>query len=106
MSTALTVLAVLAGTVLAIAAVLVLIRAVRGPTVLDRVIALDVLVSIIVCALGLEAAVNRHSTTLPILVALAMLAFVGSVSVARFVAKDADDDQQTPGAPTTLGADR
>ncbi|MGH8823898.1 MAG: monovalent cation/H+ antiporter complex subunit F, partial [Jiangellaceae bacterium] len=35
---------------------------------------------------GLEAAVNRHATTLPILVVLSLVGFVGSVSVARFAA--------------------
>ncbi len=100
-----TVLTVAAGAVLALAGVLVVIRIVRGPTVLDRVVALDVLVSIMVCAVGLEAAVGRHSTTLPILIALSMLGFVGSVAVARFVAKEGDTsgtDHET-GAPTTLG---
>ena len=100
-----TVLTAVAGTVLALAAVLVVIRIVRGPTVLDRVVALDVLVSIMVCALGLEAAVSRHSTTLPILIALSMLGFVGAVSVARFVAKESDTkgSGDETGAPTTLG---
>ncbi|GAB2688679.1 monovalent cation/H+ antiporter complex subunit F [Thalassiella azotivora] len=83
------------------AAALVVARIVRGPTVLDRVIAIDVLISIVVCALGLEAAVNRHSTTLPILIALSLIGFVGSVSVARFVARDVDDPDDvgtaTPG---------
>ena len=99
------VLAVVAGSLLALAAALLLVRVVRGPTVLDRVVALDVLVAVVVCALGLEAAVNRHSTTLPILIALSMLGFVGSVSVARFVARDTDDSPDETGAPTTLGAD-
>ncbi|HEX5533325.1 MAG TPA: monovalent cation/H+ antiporter complex subunit F [Actinomycetales bacterium] len=100
-----TVLTVAAGAVLALAGVLVVVRIVRGPTVLDRVVALDVLVSIMVCAVGLEAAVGRHSTTLPILIALSMLGFVGSVAVARFVAKERDTsgtDHETA-APTTLG---
>jgi multicomponent Na+:H+ antiporter subunit F len=100
-----TVLTIAAGAVLALAGVLVVVRIVRGPTVLDRVVALDVLVAIMVCGFGLEAAVGRHSTTLPILIALSMLGFVGSVSVARFVAKERDTagtDKET-GAPTTLG---
>ena len=70
--------------VLALAALLLLARITRGPTMLDRVIALDVLVAVIICGLALEAAVNQHTTTLPILVVLSLLGFVGSVSVARF----------------------
>lgn len=77
--------------VLVTAAALVLVRIVRGPTVLDRAVGTDVLVSIVICALGLEAATTRHSTTLPILVSLSLVGFAGSVAVARFVARDRDE---------------
>ena len=70
--------------VLGVAALLLVVRVSLGPTMLDRVVALDVLVAVIICGLALEAAVNRHTTTLPILVVLSLLGFVGSVSVARF----------------------
>ena len=72
------------------AALLLVIRISRGPTMLDRVVALDVLVSVVICGLSLEAAVNRHATTLPILGVLSLLGFVGSVSVARFT-RGSDD---------------
>lgn len=90
-------LAVFGAIMLAAAAGCVIVRIVRGPTVLDRVVAVDVLVSVVVCGLGLEAAINRHSTTLPILISLSLLGFVGSVSVARFVAKDVDEPNE-PGS--------
>lgn len=80
--------------VLGLAAALTLIRIARGPGMLDRVIAADVLVAIVIAGLGVEAATNRHMTTLPILVVLALVGFVGSVSVARFVARE--QDQQRP----------
>jgi multicomponent Na+:H+ antiporter subunit F len=105
MSMLTTVLGLTAAALLVAAAGLLLIRIVRGPTVLDRVVALDVLVATLVCGLGLEAALNRHSTTLPILIALSMVGFVGSVSVARYVARDDDDTPDETGAPTTLGVD-
>lgn len=79
-----TVVLVLCVAMLAAAAVQLVIRISLGPTMLDRVVALDVLVAVIICGLGLEAAVNRHTTTLPILGVLSLLGFVGSVSVARF----------------------
>lgn len=69
---------------LTVAAVLVVIRMSLGPTMLDRIIAFDVLVAVLICALGLEAAVNQHATTLPVIVALSLLGFVGSVTVASF----------------------
>jgi multicomponent Na+:H+ antiporter subunit F len=75
---------------LTLAAVCVVVRMTLGPTLLDRAVALDVFVAIGICALGIEAAVNRHTTTLPILLVLTLLGFVGSVSVARFT-KGSDD---------------
>jgi multicomponent Na+:H+ antiporter subunit F len=72
------------------AAVLLVIRMTLGPTMLDRVIALDVLVAVMICGLGVEAAVNRHTTTLPILVVFSLVGFVGSVSMARFT-RGSDD---------------
>ena len=35
---------------------LVLVRIVRGPTTLDRIVAVDVLLAIVVCAIAAEAA--------------------------------------------------
>jgi multicomponent Na+:H+ antiporter subunit F len=77
------VLAVCVG-ILAVAALLLVARMSLGPTMLDRVVALDVLVAVLICGLALEAAIHRHTTTLPILGVLSLLGFVGSVSVARF----------------------
>ena len=41
-------------------------------------------------AIGVEAAIGRHDTTLSILVVLALVGFLGSVSIARFAAPDTD----------------
>jgi multicomponent Na+:H+ antiporter subunit F len=79
-----TVVLLISAAMLSVAAVCTVARMTLGPTVLDRAVALDVLVAIGICALGIEAAINRHSFTLPILLVLTILGFVGSVSVARF----------------------
>jgi multicomponent Na+:H+ antiporter subunit F len=63
---------------------LVLVRVVRGPTTLDRIVAVDVLLAVVACAIAAEAAYTRDATSLPILVVLSILGFIGSVSVARF----------------------
>lgn len=83
-----TLVAVVAGAMLFVAALLALVRVVRGPTMLNRVMAVEVLVAVVVGGLALEAAYTRHTTTLPILLALAMLGFLGATSVARFVARE------------------
>lgn len=66
-------------------AVLTLVRLAKGPSLLDRVIATDVLLVIISAGLGVYAALNRNPTVVPVLVVVSLLAFVGSVSVARYI---------------------
>lgn len=78
---------------LSVAAFLAMIRIARGPSVLDRMVGLEVLISTIIAALGTEAAYHRNATTLPILVVLALLGFVGSVSVARFAVRRRPPDR-------------
>lgn len=74
-------------TLFALGALGALYRVIRGPSLLDRVIASDVLLVTVMCALGAEMAVNRHTTTLPVLLVLAAFAFVGSVSIALYMGK-------------------
>ncbi|MBQ1073710.1 cation:proton antiporter [Micromonospora sp. C31] len=83
-----TFLAVTLTVLFSVTALLALIRLFRGPSLIDRVIAADMLLATMVGAVGAEAAVNRHATTLPVLVALSMLGFVGSVSLVRFAVRD------------------
>ena len=71
---------------LSVTAVLALVRIVRGPSLLDRVVGSEVLLAVIVAAVGAEAAINRRATTLPVLVVLSLLGFAGSVSIVRFAA--------------------
>ncbi|MFV2111399.1 monovalent cation/H+ antiporter complex subunit F [Micromonospora sp. LOL_025] len=83
-----TFLAVTLTTLFSVTALLALIRLYRGPSLIDRVVAADMLLATMVGAVGAEAAVNRHATTLPVLVALSTLGFVGSVSLVRFAVRE------------------
>jgi multicomponent Na+:H+ antiporter subunit F len=78
------VVAVTVTALLAAATMLVLARLVRGPSTLDRIVAVDVLLAIVICAIATEAAYTRDATSLPLLVGLSILGFIGSVSVGRF----------------------
>jgi multicomponent Na+:H+ antiporter subunit F len=69
------------------AATLTIARMARGPSSLDRVVAADVLVAVVIATLATEAIVNDHSTTLPVMLVLSLLGFAGAVSIARFVAE-------------------
>lgn len=92
-----TVVILLAGLMLAVAAVLAVIRATIGPRLLNRALAMEVVVATVVAGLALEAAYNQHGTTIPIMLALAMVGFVGSVAVARYVGgRDAEPIHDPP----------
>ena len=70
---------------LVVAALMCLVRLVRGPSVPDRIVALDVLVQVVVAGIAVAAAVTRDGTYLSVLVAVSLLGFVGTVSVGRFI---------------------
>jgi multicomponent Na+:H+ antiporter subunit F len=78
---------VIALVVFALAAVLALVRIVIGPSILDRVVAADVLLTEIMCVIGAEMAINQHTRSLPALLIIAAVGVFGSISVARFVAR-------------------
>jgi multicomponent Na+:H+ antiporter subunit F len=90
-----TVVFVLAYVMLGGGALLALVRLARGPSLLDRVVATDTLLVIIAAGLAVYAALRRDPTVVPVLVVVSLLAFVGSVSVARYIGgmliRSADD---------------
>ena len=72
--------------ILSLAAAGAIVRIAIGPSLLDRVLASDVLLAIIGATLCIDMAVNRHLNNLMLLAALSIIGFIGSVTVARFVA--------------------
>ncbi len=72
--------------VLSLAAGGAIIRIAVGPSLLDRVLAADVLLAIFAAALCIDMAVNRRLNNIMLVVAISIIGFVGSVTVARFVA--------------------
>ena len=85
MTGATAVVAVIAYALLGGGALLALVRLALGPSLLDRVVATDTLLVIISAGLAVYAALERDPTVVPVLVVVALLAFVGSVSIARYV---------------------
>ena len=73
--------------VFGVAALLTLWRIVVGPSILDRAVASDVLLTLVMCVLGAEMAINHHTRTLPVLLIIAAVGVFGSIAVARFVAR-------------------
>jgi len=81
------VLHVIAGALLAATAIISLYRVIAGPTILDRVIASDVLLTTLILVVATEMVINAHTRTIPLMVILAATAIFGTVAVARFVTK-------------------
>ena len=73
--------------VFAVAALLTVWRIIMGPSILDRAVASDVLLTLVMCVLGADMAINHHIRTLPVLLIIAAVGVFGSISIARFVAR-------------------
>ena len=65
-----------------------MIRLVGGPNTLDRLISLDMMVAVAQGGIAVYIAWTKDTTPAAALVALALVAFLGSVSVARFRVSD------------------
>ena len=65
---------------------LVTVRLVRGPSTLDRAVALDALAAVVMADLAVLTAARQIPFYLPGLLVLSFLGFTGSVSIARFLA--------------------
>lgn len=74
-----------ASIILSLAAAGAIYRIAKGPSLLDRVLATDVLLAILAAGLAVDMAVSRHLENLMLMVALSLIGFIGSVTVARFV---------------------
>jgi multicomponent Na+:H+ antiporter subunit F len=79
--------------VFGVSALLTLWRVVVGPSILDRAVASDVLLTLVMCLLGAEMAINHHTRTLPVLLIIAAVGVFGSISIARFVARKDNVDR-------------
>ncbi|MEU1280120.1 MrpF/PhaF family protein [Streptomyces sp. NPDC005805] len=98
------------------AGALLLARIARGPSMLDRALALDVCAALIIAGLGAKSALDRNPYYFPIMLVLALLCFTGSVAIARFIAvrdrppgpprtrTTAPEPDTTPGTSGTSGA--
>ena len=69
------------------AALITLWRIVVGPSILDRAVASDVLLTEVVCILGADMVIGHHTRTLPVLLIIAAVGIFGSIAIARFVAR-------------------
>lgn len=76
------------GAMLGIAALMAGIRLAIGPSVADRMVALDSLLYLGAGAIALRIVVTRDGTLAPVLVVMVLVGFVGTVVVSRFIERD------------------
>ena len=72
---------------LGVAGALTLYRLLRGPSNLDRIVALDVFVVLTVVGAAVYVAYFRDGSNIPLVAAVALIGFVGSVSAARLAVR-------------------
>lgn len=73
---------------LSAAALMTVLRLVRGPSLLDRLVATDMLLAVVVAGLAVLAASSRDSSVVPVIVVVSLLGFIGSVSVAQLLMRE------------------
>lgn len=74
---------------LAMAVVLVFVRLVRGPSLPDRVVALDLIAHLVMGMIGVYVIATNKAVMLELVTVLALLSFLGTVAFARYVEKRA-----------------
>ena len=82
---ALTISSVVALTMLAAAACVTFIRLLKGPTLPDRVVAIDLIGVLMVCILVVAAAATGQQAFLDVGMVVALISFVGTVAYSRYI---------------------
>jgi multicomponent Na+:H+ antiporter subunit F len=79
---------VVALTMLAVAAALTFIRLAKGPTLPDRVIAIDLIGVLLVCLLVVEAGLTAQQAFLDVAMVVALISFVGTIAYAWYIERE------------------
>ncbi len=72
-------------TLLAVAAGLTFVRLLKGPTLPDCVIALDLIGVLLVCILVVTAAATAQQAFLDVAMVVALISFVGTVAYSNYI---------------------
>ena len=82
--------AYIAAALLGLAAIAAVVRVGRGPSVADRMVALDTLLFIGVAGIGVYIVRTGDTTYIPVLVVAVLTAFISTVVVARYIEAETD----------------
>lgn len=85
-----TVVAWIAGTMLVVAGLVAIVRALRPGSLADRAVALDLAVIVALNGLALRAATSRDEAAVVLLLVFGLVGFITIVTVARFIERRGD----------------
>lgn len=78
---------------LSISSILVFVRFIKGPSIIDRVVALDLLITIGIGIIAIYSIIYDKPTFLDIALILALIAFLGTVAFAYYLEKRNKEDE-------------
>ncbi len=78
--------------ILLAAGLMALSRVERGPSMFDRILGVDVATAVLIGTVALIAAATKRGDLVPVLIVLALVGFIGSVSIARFAAAESAEE--------------
>lgn len=82
-------------TMLAVAGLLVTVRLLGGPSVPDRILAIDVLSVLLAGGIAVDSARRGSPESLTLVIVVALLGFVGTILAARFAGtRDLDEAEE------------
>ena len=87
-----TAVVIICGVLLTCGAALAIIRMEKGPSMLDRTVGLDIVLTTMIAAIAIYAAIERRADVVPVLVVLSLVGFVGSVTIARFASVEPEGE--------------
>jgi multicomponent Na+:H+ antiporter subunit F len=82
-----TAVAIVCFVLLSLGAIFTTIRMVIGPSLADRVIAADLLLTVFVMGIAIQAARTGDGLYLPVMIVVALVGFLGTSIVARLIEK-------------------
>lgn len=83
--------------------ILAVIRLIRGPSLPDRVVALDLIAFLAIGLIAILSVSARRPTALDAALTLALISFLATIAFARYVERSSSDDrrQEDPPSPTS-----
>lgn len=80
--------------ILAMTMVVAFYRVVRGPSAPDRIVALDLVAGVLVGNIGVYCVLTSETQLLRVAMGLALLSFLGTATVARYLEKSATREEE------------